>query len=57
MGASTSGAPLLGATDSVRATLSGVTFGLPVGEVVPFTNGHSQSDFAHCFISFFVYCF
>ncbi|XP_020112421.1 phospholipid--sterol O-acyltransferase isoform X1 [Ananas comosus] len=26
------GAPLLGATDSVRATLSGVTFGLPVGE-------------------------
>lgn len=34
----TTGAPLLGATEMVKATLSGFTFGLPVSEVTsPFS--------------------
>lgn len=30
------GAPLLGATETVKGTLSGLTFGLPISEVVTY---------------------
>lgn len=30
------GSPLLGATEAVKATFSGVLFGLPIAEVLPF---------------------
>lgn len=31
------GAPLLGATETVKGTLSGLTFGLPISEVVTYS--------------------
>lgn len=31
------GAPLLGATETVKGTLSGLTFGLPISEVATYT--------------------
>ncbi|XP_030499845.2 phospholipid--sterol O-acyltransferase isoform X1 [Cannabis sativa] len=39
------GAPLLGATETVKAALSGLTFGLPVSEVIPLTTIYDAFSF------------